>query len=232
MDYQSDYETWEEVIKKLTRTEVKLPNQPIDEVTASSETLAKEASKDKDVLVAAGLDGTLIDELPSLSGALRYCQAQWMSEYRARQEAQKEWLEQSPLAYKQRDELLHHFKFAYRNNSDIHSKVIRIDDGNGHVDMVQDLIELAVLGEKNLDQLSSIGFDTSGLEDVKVLSHTMSELLASANGSTDDGSNNKLLRDKAFTLLSNHVSTIREYGRYVFWKDDSRKKKYYNNYKG
>lgn len=54
----------------------------------------------------------------------------------------------------------------------------------------------------------------------------MSELLAAANGAAGESSANKLLRDKAFTLLAEKVSTIREYGRYVFWKDEGRKEQY------
>lgn len=232
MDYQSDFEKWKERIEARPLAEVKLPNQPIDEVTASAETLAVEAIKDKDEFTKAGMDITIIEDIPSLSGAVRYCQAEWMSEYLARQDAQKEWLEKSPFAYQQHDELLHNFKFAYRNDPDILTKVMRINNGNGHVDMVQDLIELAVLGEKNPKPLREIGYKTTGLEDIKTLSHNMAELLASSNGSTNDSSKVKLLRDKAFTLLSERVSIIREYGRYLFWKDNSRREKYYNNYKG
>ncbi|WP_421918555.1 hypothetical protein [Marinifilum sp.] len=51
----------------------------------------------------------------------------------------------------------------------------------------------------------------------------MSELLATANGDKDERSESKLLRDRAYTLLTNHMSTIREYGRYVFWKNEDRK---------
>mgnify|MGYP003624388955 CR=1 FL=1 len=229
MDYQTDYETWQEAIEKLTRTEVKLPNQPIDEVTARAETLGIEAIKDKDVLIAAGLDGALIDELPSLSGALRYCQAQWMSEYRARQEAQKEWLEQSPEAYDLRDELLHHFSFAYRNHQDVNKKVMRIREGGGHADMIQDLVELAVLGEKNPEPLNLIGFNALALQNAKTTSHSMSVLLAESNGSKDESSETKLIRDKAYTLLAEKMTSIREYGRYAFWKNEDRKKKYIND---
>lgn len=230
MNYQTDFETWKERIETLAQSEVKLPNQPIDELTASSETLAQEAAKDKDALTGAGLDGTVIDELPVLSGALRYCQAQWMSEYRARQEAQKEWHEQSPAAYELRDELLHHFSFAFRNEADVKSKVSRIKEGSSHADMIQDLIELAVLGEKNPEPLASINFDVASLQNARTTSHNMSELLAASNGSKDDSSVNKLLRDKAYTLLTEQMSTIREYGKYVFWKDEERKEKYMANY--
>jgi len=232
MNYQTDFETWNEKIEVLPLSDVKLPNQPIDEITASAETLAKEASKDKEVLVNAGLDSTLLDELTPLAGALRYCQAQWMSEYRARQEAQKEWLEQSPVAYKLRDEMLHHFSFAYRNEADVKSKVSRIKEGSSHADMIQDLIELAVLGEKNPEPLAKINFDVATLQTARATSHSMAELLASSNGSKDESSSNKILRDKAYTLLADRLSTVREYGKYVFWKNDDRKEKYMSNYKG
>ncbi|WP_461633390.1 hypothetical protein [Labilibaculum euxinus] len=65
MDYQNDFETWKEKIEALPFSEVKLPNQPIDEITASAETLTKEAAKDKEQLAKAGLDVILIDELCS-----------------------------------------------------------------------------------------------------------------------------------------------------------------------
>ncbi|MBI9060671.1 MAG: hypothetical protein JEZ14_01700, partial [Marinilabiliaceae bacterium] len=112
MSYQSDYESWKDQIVAFHSKNVKLPDTPIDVVAADAETLQKEASKDKEALVAAGLDWNRVDNLLTKSGALRYLQAIWMSEYRARQDSQKEWLEQSPKAYELRDELLHHFSFA------------------------------------------------------------------------------------------------------------------------
>jgi hypothetical protein len=231
MDYQNDFETWKNQINAHPLNEVKLPNQPIDECTADAETLAIEAVKDKDALLQAGMDVTLIDELPSLAGAVRYCQALWMSEYRAKEEAQKEWLEQSPLAYDLKDEMLHHFSFAYRAYPDIKTKISRIREGNGHADMIQDLLELAVLGEKNPEPLAKISYDVSLHETARSTSHKMSELLALSNGSKDEQSVNKLLRDKAYTLLIEKMSTIREYGRYIFWKDENRREKYFVNYK-
>ncbi|PKQ63902.1 hypothetical protein BZG02_07785 [Labilibaculum filiforme] len=228
MDYQNDFETWKERIEALPLSEVKLPNQPIDEVTASAETLAIEAIKDKESLAKAGLDITFITDLTTLSGAVRYCQAEWMSEYRARQEAQKEWLEQSPEAYDLRDEMLHHFSFVFRNNENVNKKVMRIREGGGHADMIQDLIELAILGEKNPEPLKLIGVDTL-LSKAKITSHNMSVLLAESNGSKEENSATKLMRDKAYTLLAEKMSTIREYGRYIFWKNEDRKKKYLND---
>lgn len=226
MSYQDDFDLWEERIEAVPSSEVKLPNQPVDDFAASVETLAVDANQDREALAAAGLDVTLIDELPTLAGALRYCQAVWMGEYRARQEAQKEWLDQSPAAFSMRDELLHHFSFAYRKDDDVLKKVMRIREGGSNADMVQDLIELAVLGEKYPSPLAAINFDMASLEVARTTSQAMAELLAASNGAAGETSPNKVMRDKAFTLLSEKASTIRETGQYIFWKDEEKRKKY------
>lgn len=227
MSYQDDFNVWKDQIESVPAEEVKLPNQPIDDFAASTETLAVEASEDREALEGAGMNGNLIEELPPLSGALRYCQAQWMSEYQARVEAQKQWKEQSPQAFALRDDLLHHFSFAYRDDDEVKKKVGRIREGASKADMVQDLIELAILGEKYPEPLSSINLELDLLQQARTISHTMAELLAAANGSDGEGSPIKLLRDKAFTLLFEKDSTIREYGRYVFWKNEDKRNRYY-----
>jgi hypothetical protein len=226
MSYLEDFEQWKAEIENLPLNEVKLPNQPIDDFVARTETLAVNANEDREVLEGAGLNVIQIDQLNPLSGALRYCQAQWMSEYRVREEAKAEWQEQYPQAYTLRNEFLHHFSFAYRDYDDIKKKVMRIRDGASHADMIQDLVELAVLGEKYPEPLTAVRFNLDMLQQSRSVSHAMSELLAAANGAAGESNETKLLRDKAFTLLAERDRTIREYGRYVFWKDEDKRSKY------
>lgn len=226
MSYLEDFEQWKAEIEAVPLNEVKPPNIPVDDFVARTETLAVNANEDREALVAAGLDGTLIDAVPPLSGALRYCQAQWMSIFRAREDAKLEWDNQSPAAFVLRDNLLHHFSFGFRNNDNLLKKVMRIREGASRADMVQDLIELAVLGENNPEPLNEINFDSDLLPQARVLSHNLLEVLANANGADGDGNETKKLRDKAFTLLAQKDSTIREYGRYVFWKDEDKKDRY------
>jgi len=227
MSYQDDFLVWGDAVKSVPESEVKLPNQPVDDFAASTETLAVYAGEDRDALAAGGLDVSLIDDLVPLSGALRHCQAVWMSEYRARQEAQKEWLDHSPAAFEMRDELLHHFSFAYRKDDNLLKKVMRIREGETNADMVQDLVELAVLGEKYPEPLAAINFDMDSLGLARTTSRAMSELLAASNGAAGETSESKVIRDKAFTLLLEKESTVREFGRYVFWKNEGRLAKYY-----
>ena len=39
------------------------------------------------------------------------------------------------------------------------------------------------------------------------------------------------MRDKAYPILTNHMSIIRDYGKYVFWKNEECKEKYMASYK-
>lgn len=230
MSYLSDFELWEEPINTMPLIQIKLPDQPIDVTAADAETLYQNALKDKEALTAAGLDWSKVENIPTKAGALRYTQALWMNEYQSRKEAQKEWLEESPNAYELKKELLHHFSFAFRNYPDVTKKVMRIREGSSHADMIQDLIELAVLGESNQEPLIQVGFDITTLQTAKTTSSRMSELLATANSNKDESSTNKLNRDKAYTLLMEDISDIREVGKYVFWRDEDRKEKYVNSY--
>ncbi len=221
MEFQKEYEIWKDQIENFPKENIKLPNKPIDEVTAYAECLAFEADKDRENLKTAGLNPSYIDDLKTLSGALRYCQALWMSEYKTVDEAQKMWKVESPDAYELKKEMLHHLSFAYRDMDEIKSKIKRIRAGRTNADMIQDLLELSVLAEKYPEPLSKIGYDNTLTIKARNVSNKMRELLALANGSVL-ANITKLNRDKTFTILINRTSSICEVGRYVFWKDESR----------
>jgi len=57
----------------------------------------------------------------------------------------------------------------------------------------------------------------------RVTAKEISDLLSEVNGSKGEKNENKLLRDKAYSLLHSTLNEIRECGRYVFWKDEERK---------
>ncbi len=221
MEFQEEYNQWKEQIESLAKENVKLPSNPIDEVTAYAENLAIEAQKDKEKLEAAGLNSAYIEDLKSLSGALRYSQALWVAEFKAIGEARQQWKVESPEAYRLKKEMLHHLSFAYRDMDDVKQKVKRIREGSGHADMIQDLLELSVLAEKYPEPLTKIGFDSALTAKARTVSNQMRELLALANGS-ETTSVSKLNRDRAFTLLQIRMSEICEVGRYVFWEDQDR----------
>ena len=226
MSNKEDFEVSLTAIQALPRKSVKEPNMPVDTFVQEAEDLYTWCQDDVSVLVSKGLTEEKILEIPVRAGACREAQSRWMKESRS----QDLWNAQSPAAYDLRDELLHDFRYAFRNNDSLLARVDEIAKGDGHEDMVQDLNDLAVLGTENQDLLTAIGFDLTKLETAAGLSDQMAELLAVVNGTKTGDHDAKYLRDQAYTYLKELVDEVRECGKYVFWKNESRSKGYSSAY--
>lgn len=168
----------------------------------------------------------MIHDVPVRAGALREAQSVWFKDRNAQLDAQREWGIQAPLAFEQRDELLHAFRYAFRADAALTARVAAIAEGDSNSDMIQDLNDLAVLGKNNPAPLQAIGFDLGRLDVAAETSNAMATLLAAANGDKSLQSETKLIRDKAFTCLKQLVDEIRAAGKYVFWKNEKRLKGY------
>lgn len=209
---------------------VAYPNIPVDIALQESEDLFVWCQADKDLLVKAGLDWKLVEDLPVRAGALRYIQSQWQKEYRSLEDAQKEWALKSPAAYELHDELIHHFFHAYYKLPDLYARTQKIAEGSGHADMIQDLSDLSALGKANTEPLIAINLDLSLLDKSETMAEQMAILLANSNGKKMEDNKMKLLRDKAFTHMKEAVDEIRRCGQYIFWKDEQRRKGYVSKF--
>ena len=213
-------------IQAIPDDEVKEPNMPVDTFVQEAEDLFAWCQEDIPELERRGLSEDHIMQLPLRAGACRRTQSLWMKEGRSLDQ----WNAQASKAYDMRDGLIHDFRFAFRNYDTLLSRVNEIAAGDGHDDMVQDLNDLAVLGNDNQELLLAISFDLTKLETATLLSDEMAELLALTNGSKGEGSEAKYLRNRAYTYLKMLVDEVRTVGKYVFWKDERRLKGYSSNY--
>jgi hypothetical protein len=226
-------QNYQEKLAEIQAIDPKLavtPNIPIAIALQEAENLYQWCQDDKAALTARGLDWHFVDDLPARTGACRYAQSIWIKEHKSQQEIEKQWKKEAPKAYELRNELLHHFFFAYRNMPDIKVKVAAIAEGSGHADMLQDLSDLSVLGKQYLQQLIKIGMDLSLLDQASQYSGTLGSLLAQVNGINESDSSTKVLRDKAFLLMKQAVDEIRQCGQYTFWRNPDRKKGYASLY--
>jgi hypothetical protein len=181
-------------------------------------------------LAAIGISQAAIDELPVRAGACRETQSRWFKDRNSQLEAQRLWAEQGPQAYALRDELLHTFRYAYRNDTALLARVAEIAEGNTNADMIQDLNDLTVLGKNNPALLQAINFDLGKLDVAAATSDAMANLLAMANGDKAIQNESKVIRDKAYTHMKELVDQIREAGKYLFWKNENRYKGYVSKY--
>lgn len=230
MSSTEDFQAKINEINTFPENKIKKPNMPIDVFLQEVENIVKWVEDDKEKLESAGLDWTLVTELPTWAGALREAQSLWFKERFTREEAEKEWKEKVPEAYDLRNKLIHDFRFAFRNNDDLLNRVSAIADGTGHADMIQDLNDLSVLGKDNTELLTAINFDLSQLDDAAAMAEEMSTLLSQVNVDRTKLNEDKLIRDKAYTLTKTSLDEIRACGQYLFWRDKDRLKGYASEY--
>ncbi len=229
---KENFETKLVVLNKIANDDIKIPNMPVDNVLQEAENLYVWASTDKKYLINnSGLDwAKYAKDLPIRAGALRHAQSLWVSERYSQEEANKAWKEQSPKAYELRDDLLDDYRYAFRKRPDLLGRVREIAHGSGDADMIQDLSDLSVLGKSNPGELTIAKFKLAKLDLAAQLSNDMAELLAKANGATQENSLAKEIRDKAFTHLKEAVDEVRDAGKYVFKNNPERFKGYISKY--
>lgn len=231
MSTKEDYDAKINEIMAIEDSEIKTPiSIPVDAYVQETENLFHWCQDDQEALTGKGMSWDLVTDLPARSGALREAESVWNTKRFTRQDAEKKWAEDSPGAYDLRDELLHEFRFAFRNDPVLLRKVNDINEGDSHADMIQDLNDLSVLGKTNFDLLTAIGLDMTVLDTAADKANEMASLYAEVTGDRIEYNAAKKIRDKAFTYLKQAVDEIYRFGQYVFWRNDERRKGYRSNY--
>jgi hypothetical protein len=231
MSNLEEYNMKLEVIKAIPDDQIKTPHAiPVGIYIQESEDLYKWCLDDKDALTAKNLDWTVVEDLPVRCGALREASTNWSKEWRTREEAEKLWLLESPKAYDLRNEIAHHFYYAFNDSPTEIAKVNRFLEGTTHAEMIQCLFNLSEMGQSNQELLTSIGFDLTLLDLAAQKSAELRILYAEATRDREDFSEFKRIRDQAFTHLKEAVDLIRKCGQYVFWRNAARGKGYRSNY--
>ncbi len=214
----------------LESSAIKTPYMPIGIFLQESEDLRYWAIKDKEALLAAGLDENILDNLDVTIGATREAQSIWMENLKTRKDAEQRWKDESPAAFNLRDEMIHAFRYAYSQFDDLLVQLNTINEGGGSADMIQDLNDLAVMGRSNPEPLQRINYDMTKIERAAQLSEEMAELRAMANGDKQEDNEALTIRNQMYTLLKQLVDEIRACGKYLFWRDENRLKGYVSKF--
>ena len=230
MSSTTDYNELLPVFTEMNPADVLIPNIPIDVFVQEAENLYHWCPDDEDALIRVGLDWNLVTTLPIRAGACREAQSIWIKERNIRQDAEQAWKDEAPAAFDLRDQLIHDFRFAFRKSDGLLSRVEEIAQGDSNSDMVQDLNDLAILGNAHTDLLGLINFDLVKLETAAEVSDRMGDLLGATNGERKEVSEAMQIRDKAYTYLKQAVDEIRECGKFAFWRTPERLKGYTSDY--
>ena len=232
MSYIEDYNMKIEVIKTITDDQIKVPqNVPLGIYIQEAENLYRWCQDDKEELTAKGLDWTVVEDLPVRCGALSQSESQWQIKQVLRRKAENIWVRESPKGYALRDELIHHFKYAFRDDSSLIGWVRDIAGRLTHSGMIRSLKDLSALGKANQELLTNIGFDLTLLDLASQTSDDLTAKNAAGSWKSEDYLEAKKIRCQAFTHLKEAVDLVCKYGRYVFWRNPARLKGYRSDYR-
>lgn len=230
MATHDDYLAKLELLQAMPAEEVSIPNMPVDRFIQKGENLYHWSKEDEEKLVGAGLDATIIEELPVRAGACREAESIWSKEKKTRKDAGQLWKERYPIAEDFKKELLHLFRYAFRKNQDLLEQVSAITEGDGPEDTIQDLNDISVLGKANIPLIESVNADVTKLDTAAATADELAAILAQVNGDRDEPNASKIIRDKAYTHLKEAMDEVIACGRYVFWKNPDRLKGYRSPY--
>ena len=202
---------------------------PVNVIAQEIRNLYGVAVTDKEELGKAG-DIQCIDDLPKAAMFLRYTEAEWGKVHGNRAETQKRWNEKIPDGFNPRGTILYNFRFAFRNRDDVLTRVRAISDGGSNTDMIQDLINLSVLGRDYTEDPEKIGFDLSLPDIVEKTAAALTDFLAGATLNSSEENGYRERHDRVFTHLKTIISEIREYGKFVCHKDKKHLREYTSAY--
>lgn len=231
MSYLEDYNSKIDEIKKITDDQIKVPHHvPVRICVTEAHDLYSWCQDDKEELMAKGMDWKVLKDLPVRCGALTVAESNWHIKQSQRRESENIWLNEKSKGYDLKKELIHHFNYAFRDQSSLIGKVKEIANKRSFDAMINGLYKLSVLGLENRELLKKIGFDFTLLALAEQKSNDFKANKDMASFDSEDYLETKKIRDQAFTHLKDAVDYIRDYAKYVFWSNPSRLKGYRSNH--
>lgn len=221
----------EELVQENPEDQIYSPTIPVYITIGEAGVLHQNALEDKEALLAKGLSEDKINELVPRAKFLQEKQSAWTAVYQSALTSTEEWEAKIDEASLLQRELRYDFQFAYRNHPDILTKLQNILDGNGNMDLIQDMSDYPAFAKQYPEPLKAILFDTTKTERAQQLSHELFDLMNKVDGVKNSKNRpEKLMRDRAYTYLKQLVDEIRAYGKYAFWNDQEKQKRYSSEY--
>lgn len=230
-DTTTNTKTIEERVMEIPKEEVVKLTIPVKTAIREAGKLQSYATEDKEALIARGLAPEKIEELGVRADFLSDKETIWTRKYDTGITNTKAWDEKVAEASLLQRELKHDFQFAFRNNKEALRRLKKVTDGRGNDDLAQDMSDYPGLGAEYPDELAAIKFDNNKLVRANELSDELNNLLRVVNGAQNSSLRpEKEMRDRAYTYLKLLVDEIRSYGKYAFWNDEEKQRRYASEY--
>lgn len=173
--------------------------------------------KFRSTLESGKMDFARVDKLKILAGACRELYSRASVVLFPSSAAHKTW----EKAKEEAEYLLYFIKeagvYACRDNPDLLAAIYAIyNEGGSNSNLIQDLNDYAVFGREHAALFTTIGYDLANFERAAELAREMDELLAQATLDKSDSPENRIRRDKGFTLAKKLVDDLNAQARYIY----------------
>ncbi|MCP4214477.1 MAG: hypothetical protein GY765_07455 [bacterium] len=226
----NDYNTKIETIQAIEEKDLEPISIPVRVFAQEGEDLYVHCLPDRTLLEPEGLSWELVEDIPIRVGALRQAQSLLLGTRNLGKEAEKQWAGKAPEAEDLVTVLMHRFRFACRDNPELLGRLKEIGKGEKYSDLIQSLNDLCAFGQLHAEVVNAGNFDTTMLDTAAAYSNDLCTVRAHVNANRKETQANKRIRDQAYTHLKNAVDQVREYGRFVFWRNSVRLKGYSSEY--
>jgi hypothetical protein len=151
--------TINELVIEIPGNQIISPTIPVDITIGEAGKLHQNTMEDIVELLARGLSEESIHQLIPRAKFLQNTQSALTST--------EQWEAKIDEGRLLQRELKNDFQFAYRKHSDILKKLKNIVDGNGNMDLIQDLSDYPAFANQHSEPLTAILFDTTKTERAK-----------------------------------------------------------------
>lgn len=205
----------------------------VDIFLQESSNLHSWCQDDKEKLIKVGLDWTIVDKLPGLIQKCTHMESEWKSLKLGKHPIREEYIRLMKEAREVHEELYRTYLFVFEDDKDQMEK-LKTPNFSGYVKIIElpnNLLAFCHLGKTKKEELKKVNFDSALLDKtedlVKKLRNTMADY--DLKYRPDLGIVRKK-RDKAYAHLSDAISIIRKYGKFVFAKNKERLVGYKSDY--
>lgn len=218
-------------LKNIAFDQLKTCRIPVGIYLHEADRLYTRLLLDVSQLTQAGMLELMATELWHRKELLRNAELVWQEHANQRQAAMQGWKTAAQEMHAFYTDLLHQMTFAYREDEELLMRLSTLKRKQSHAQVIQGLSNLYVLGKARQEPLTAIGFDMGRLDQAAAMADRLAGVYATANVYRRCENDEKVTRDKAFTLLKEVVDEVRHYGRFVFRNQPGKARAYASQYR-
>ncbi len=221
------YESSMQEVTTMSDSAIERNSTPIDKLLFQSDKMHVALIDNKDTFATKNFPMEEIAHFERRIGACRIAQSNYSILAKGDEANKIVWAQKHEEAIVLKSNINKHVRFVCTEFQLPTTAIKKISEGTGIADLIQDLSDLATLGQNIREHLEKINFNLALLDRAAKLASELGKL---QELSQHDRSQTKIIRDKLVTLLNHSVSKVRRWAHLVFEDDSPELPRFYATY--